>query len=288
MTNHNQEMNQKMSKPENEQETGKPTTKIQDETRIEEIDEIINEKFDPIVQEVYDKLENSTSQNKKTKIRYYKSDDDLVIDDVVIPRYLKLQYVNAIGYLSYKRAINPEWCKLKFQSEGCTVISDFTGIYEPIKYTYKGKEFTVTWNEWNKGKRPHRSLIDLNQNIELIDEPKEDGICIHCNRWFKTKKGQSKKRVFNPEWVKKQFEKEDCELLNEYIDGKTNLQYRYVGTDETVNKEKIFTITFTQWRCKGIRKHFKQYGKSADFFNQSKAKRIAKQQNSAGSSSPEA
>ena len=242
------------------------------------IDSIINEEIDPEFEAMIDEF--VTGDQKETmpsKVTENLDNDDIMIDGKVIPRYLKVEYENAAGIYTVKRAINSEWCKYKIESEGCTVISEFKGIYVPIKYTYKGKEFEVTWNQWNKGKRPHKSLIDLDESIKLIDDKIEDGISVYCYRSFKTKTGFCRKRVFNPEWVYLQFLKEDCELINEYIDGKTKLQYYYIGTDPTVDKEKVYTITFTQWRCKGIRKHLKQYGKNEEFYKQAKAKKRTNQ-----------
>ena len=239
---------------------------ITDEQIDEELEAMINDFVTNTPQEIRDLKAIESNRN-----------DDLVIDGKVIPRYVKLGYHNIDGVYTFKRAINPEWVRAKLESEGCTVKSEIRGIYDPIIYEYKGKEFKVTWNEWNKGKRPHKLLIDLDETIELIDEPKEDGISVYCNRVVKTKTGYCKKRLYNPDWVYWQFLKENCELINEYINGETKLQYYYIGNDPTADKSKVYTTTFHQWRSKGIRKHLKQYGKNEEFYKQAKAQRKAHQ-----------
>ena len=78
------------------------------------------------------------------------------------------------------------------------------------------------------------------------------------------------RKVLNPDYIKHQFIKEDCEVLNaeDYENTKTKLKYKYIGNDERCkDKDKLYLISYNNWHSLGIRKHFKEYGKCKSFFN---------------------
>ena len=99
------------------------------------IDSIINEQIDPELETMIDNVTNTPKEIKALKGTENFDKDDIIIDGNVIPRYLKVRCQDAVGFYMVKRTINPEWCKHKIESEGCTVISEFKGIYDLIKYT---------------------------------------------------------------------------------------------------------------------------------------------------------
>ena len=55
-------------------------------------------------------------------------------------------------------------------------------------------------------------------------------------------------RKLNPEWIKAQFRKGNCELLDDYVNDTTPMKYKY--------KDIIFKITWGRWRA-GYRPHLK-------------------------------
>lgn len=176
------------------------------------------------------------------------------------------------------RGLNPEWVKEQLKNEGCELINEYKGCESELIYRYKKdssgqgaghhKIYSITWHRWNKGERPHKCDDD---EIKIVENPKENGVSIYCIRKVPTKSGKRmNRRIYNPEYIKMIFQNEDCEVLNaeEYLNVKTKLKYKYIGNDERCkDKDKIYSVCFNNWKSLGIRKHFKDYGKSTKFFN---------------------
>ena len=163
------------------------------------------------------------------------------------------------------RIINPEWVKLQFKNEDCEIINEIKRVsHDRIEYKFNDKIYSVMWSVWNKGVRPHLEVASVKVNSSENDEiPK------FCTRGITKSNGKfQRQRCLNPEWVKLQFKNEDCELLNEYVDSKTKLKYKYIGNDERCeNKDKIFHLNFNSWANMKMRPHFKDYGKCTSLFN---------------------
>lgn len=56
-----------------------------------------------------------------------------------------------------------------------------------------------------------------------------------------------KTTAFTTDFVRKELEKENCYLINEYINGTTPIEYLY--------NDQIYKVKFTNWRHKGYRPH---------------------------------
>ena len=162
------------------------------------------------------------------------------------------------------RIINPEWVKLQFKNENCEIINEIKRVsHDRIEYKFNDKTFSVMWSAWNRGDKPH--LKDLSVKVK----PSENGeIPRYCTRVLIKNNVQSKRhRCLNPEWVKLQFKNEDCELLNEYEDSNTKLEYKYIGNDERCkDKEKIYHVKFNNWYYMEMRPHFHEYGRCTSLF----------------------
>ena len=60
-----------------------------------------------------------------------------------------------------------------------------------------------------------------------------------------------KTSAFSTDFVRKELEKENCYLINEYVNSTTPIEYIY--------KDIIFRVKFTNWRQKGYRPHLNKY-----------------------------
>ena len=101
----------------------------------------------------------------------------------------------------------------------------------------------------------------------------EDGVPVYIQRF----KGKQYYRIVNPEYLKHQFKKEDCELLNvnEYETNKSKLKYKYIGSDERCkDKDKVYSVSYNEWKTNKIRKHLGDYGKCSEFFKSSIYERV--------------
>ena len=132
------------------------------------------------------------------------------------------------------RGLNPEWIKEQFKNEGCELISKYENCNSEMTYKYDGKMYITTWKRFQKGNFEHKRLKLSANEIKVIDEPKEDGISIYCYKKAKGKTRMVNRKVLNPDYIKHQFLKEDCEVLNaeDYENTKTKLKYKYIGNDE--------------------------------------------------------
>ena len=77
------------------------------------------------------------------------------------------------------RGLNPEWVKEQFKNEGCELVNEYKGCESELIYKYKGHPFSITWHRWNKGERPHKCDED---EIKIVENPKENGVSIYCIR----------------------------------------------------------------------------------------------------------
>ena len=177
-----------------------------------------------------------------------------------------------------KHCLNPEWVKLQFKNEDCELLNEYESQNKLMRYKYNDKEYLISWNQWSHNQRPHKREEEIENNeMEIIDDIKEDGIPKFCRKTFRTKLGAYKRRVLNPEYLKHQFKKEDCELLNanEYENAKSKLRYKYIGSDERCkDKDKVYSVSYNNWHTLGIRKHLGDYGKCSEFFKSSIYERV--------------
>ena len=91
----------------------------------------------------------------------------------------------------------------EMQKENCTLIDDYTRGDNRIRYSYEGNIYSVRWNDWLKKTRPSRPhLAGGNRNTKPHD------------KW-------------NNEKVNELFNKENCELADEYRSTKQRLRYKF-------------------------------------------------------------
>ena len=60
-----------------------------------------------------------------------------------------------------------------------------------------------------------------------------------------------KTTAFTTEFVREELRKEDCELINEYINSTTPIEYLYKG--------QIYRVKFSNWRHKKYRPHLNKF-----------------------------
>ena len=107
--------------------------------------------------------------------------------------------------------------------EGCELVSKYTKASEPIYYMFEGREYKTTPSKWKAGHRAH----------------------------------QMKFSKYTPNYVKKCFADEGCELLTEYKNSKQVLFYKY--------ENARYSTTFNDWIWYHNRPHL---GRKKTFFTE--------------------
>ncbi|KAK8892159.1 hypothetical protein M9Y10_029382 [Tritrichomonas musculus] len=98
---------------------------------------------------------------------------------------------------------NTQMVANEMAKENCILISEYHRGDERIKYTYENNEYSVRWYDWMKKERPSRP---------------------HLKGGNRDTKQHQK---WNKEKVNELFQKEGCELIDEYRSTKQKLKYKY-------------------------------------------------------------
>ena len=109
------------------------------------------------------------------------------------------------------------------KKDGCELVSKYTKASEPVYYVFEGREYRTTPTKWKAGHRAHQMQFSR----------------------------------YTPNYVKKCFADEGCELLTEYKNSKQVLFYIY--------KNARYSTTFNDWLWYHNRPHL---GRKKTFFTE--------------------
>ena len=112
-----------------------------------------------------------------------------------------------------KRLVKENNLRDSMKLEGCELLDKYVSGRTKIRYLFEGMEYQTTPTKWNTGYRAHKSK---------------------CPR-------------YTHEHIAQLFAKEGCELISQYVNQKSRLEYKYKG--------KTFHVVWNDWKCYNSRPH---------------------------------
>ena len=125
--------------------------------------------------------------------------------------------MTAVYIHSRDKTKHNERLKESMEKEGCLLITPYINSETYVKYMFNNKVYKVFPYKWNQGFRPH-----LTGRMNPTDE-----------------------------YVRQSFIDENCELINEYINQRQPLYYRY--------KNKLYVTSWINWNSNKRRPHLNKY-----------------------------
>ncbi|KAK8897825.1 hypothetical protein M9Y10_000053 [Tritrichomonas musculus] len=122
---------------------------------------------------------------------------------------------------------NTQLVASEMMKENCKLIDEYKNARTKMKYIYEDKEYTVAWYHWTDKKHPSRPHL-------------------HGGNQFHNRPNTN--RQWNNELVNELLQKEDCELVDDYINYDTKFKYSYHGS--------YYWISLHNWIGKKSRPHF--------------------------------
>ena len=131
--------------------------------------------------------------------------------------YLFKKGMSAISTSSHDKTYHNERLKESMENEGCILMTPYTLSDSYVKYMFNDKVYKVFPYKWFQGYRPHLTGKTSPTN----------------------------------EYVRQSFADENCELINDYINQRKPLYYRY--------KNKLYVTSWINWNSNKRRPHLNKY-----------------------------